>query len=882
MLDQSIWPKNSPLLIKETAKNSLTDLEEYLDWKQIENDMYDFRDAILILNGLIKDLHYYRWPDEEPIGVLDHLTSAIKKDKNIVELCKLILAVPKDFSFEDDISSKRSVNQYTLNAKKVAKSLISMGLFRVLRPGANIADFIRTALVYRASAKRRFRVREKVASEVNFIMKDVLKELDKIGGITYGSKYTKYGWVNRSSTLARSRADYIIHINDIPIVAVVSVFQETTGGRQQRDLELTYPSLQSKLRKDNISLALIIDGRGIKEAPERVLLKMLEGVDICCTLNQALEGFLAKSLEEVIMNGINGSVKLPIDFIIESALSSGQSINVKDLTLENSHARAALASYAAKNSHLGLILMNGGESLSWERSSLVSRSIALKNNDKVDAFKPRDWMLLFSDLLQVGKSVSINEQDKRFSSNLISISSDNVIPAQFLLCGTVEAANSDILRSVALASLRNTHDANIAVVISQKNNFSASPSDDLVAVQATLSTNVIPLTPLDLERYAQGAKSPRDAFVEDLLRVTDLTKISPFVINSVTPRRIFFGREQEQAILLSTLSTNSVALLGGRRIGKTSLMQQVRRILSEAEYLPFFGDCQTVSDWQSFSDLAHRNWNVPYHEEFLPQHLVDIAWKISKNNDKRIVFLLDEIDQLLFWDKNQNGGATNAFFKACRTISQEGIAQFIFSGERTIATEMWNPQSPHWNFCRSLPVRQLSREASESLLIDNIKSMQVSIKDEDIFRNLAWKYTSGHPQIVQTLGDYIVRSLNNKSGNNRFSVSPIDLERICETYEFAEKYLTTYWGQSTYLERLISTLVADGINSPINMMSWIDGKSIHVSEEEVTTGLRMLEIYGVIEKSNNGYVLSAEWFPSALSFYGGVARVQNQYLERIK
>src|SRR5207248_4822981 len=105
---------------------------------------------------------------------------------------------------------------------------------------------------------------------------------------------------------------------------------------------------------------------------------------------------------------------------------------------------------------------------------------------------------------------------------------------------------------------------------------------------------VIILSVTQLLHLAQSSSPPRDAFLSIVLDQSDLTKVSPFVLSSVTPARIFVGRDAERATLLATLATNSVAVLGGRRIGKTSLMKHVTAALESADFEPFFADCQAV------------------------------------------------------------------------------------------------------------------------------------------------------------------------------------------------------------------------------------------------------------------------------------------------
>src|SRR5207253_333476 len=100
---------------------------------------------------------------------------------------------------------------------------------------------------------------------------------------------------------------------------------------------------------------------------------------------------------------------------------------------------------------------------------------------------------------------------------------------------------------------------------------------------------------------------------------------------------------------------------------------------------------------------------------FDPDGLFELVTSLDDKSGRTPVFLLDETDQLLRWDASHDTAVPEAFVRACRTLSQQGVAQFVFSGERVISQKLWDAQSPHWNFCRPLMLRQLERDAAEEL-----------------------------------------------------------------------------------------------------------------------------------------------------------------------
>ena len=64
-----------------------------------------------------------------------------------------------------------------------------------------------------------------------------------------------------------------------------------------------------------------------------------------------------------------------------------------------------------------------------------------------------------------------------------------------------------------------------------------------------------------------------------------------------------------------------------------------------------------------------------------------------------VIFLLDEVDELLAFDARSQHGR---LFKTFRAVSHEGICRLLFSGSRTFYRHLHNPQSPFFNFCEHI------------------------------------------------------------------------------------------------------------------------------------------------------------------------------------
>jgi len=802
----------------------------------------------------------------------ERLAEAIVTEPKLYSLLCSILFLSSEVQLEDGrkLPAPHSPPRSQKAALDAADVLLELGIASLLPPHSDIEHVALLLQVSVDSARRRFRVDSKLKARVFRIVASAIEEAGRITGLPY-----EVGTSSLIPLSVRGMVEYTVLLNRIPCAAVSVTFQSHSGGRQSRELSSSYPSLHRALLDHGIELFLIADGRGIGEASDRVLTALTSSVPQAMSLKEAESGRLLKGLVEQ-----SRTVRQPreedvsVAKLIESALSTGQPVMAASLPVSLESSRLALARYASANSELNLELSPDGSVLAWRSSKLVQALFALRTN--------------FQAAVAVGAAVSVlnGTTHSEMTSSAFCARSVRLDEAEDLLSTTVVgasplAADPELVRSFAKEALQSGLHSKFAILIAP-----IPPSQEQAAALATLQSflpiSVVVVSLVELDSLARSKQNPSAFLQATLLQQSDLTKLSPFVVRGVTPSRVFFGREEEESTLLSTLATNSVALLGGRRIGKTSLMRHCSGRLELAGLRPFFGDCQVVRSWEDFGKLAERNWKVNLNGAFMPSSLYSIVEQLAQRDPGGVVILLDEIDQLLDWDSHRSEDEVpEAFFRTCRSISQQGMAQFVFSGERTIAKRIWDASSPHWNFCRPLLLRQLSRAAAESLISEPLESMGIDIANREELLEICWSRTSGHPELLQFVGDKLVTIVNSRS-RGRIEVDPSDVLSATDTYEFAEQYLETYWGQSNHVERIISLWLLEGSAGLDALQGRLIERSVEVSGFEVQSGLRMLELYGIAEQVPQGYSLRLEWFRSALEYYGGASSALSRYLGELR
>jgi hypothetical protein len=848
-------------------RNSITpDLYEaarYIDWEEIERGLEKYADEIGFLQSAV---------DGDFLNT-ETLTAGLQQHQHLYEVACLLLALPQAaIGFSDGRELPESGRRLSpTQATVVAPLLFELGLSRLIVSGIIVRSLVRAALTNSDAGKRRYRVGATIKERLKKVLDEAIALANQESNLTI-ERVPESLWPHT----VRGRVDCILALGSRQSIAVVSVFQTATGGRQLNELSTIYPNMQREIAELGLNLILVADGRGVREARESILRSLFVGVASCMTFRQAANGRLLQEILRLIKTEPPSQERRALKSIIHAAISSGRTISVKDLPADNQRSSVALAAFANENSEWDLALDPASSSISWRKQGLVQQALVLKNN-----FSSEAALAFFTEIFTTSQ-MELPEQRGAVLSTLVAMKDgDGIIPKK-LLVGVTTMPNAEVVREMAMLALTKSPESKMSVLLTAQT-LDGEVATHLRRLQSTLTSNVIVLDGDILLRMAQSKEAPKTILARQLLEQSDLIKASPFVLNSVTPSRMFYGRETEEADMVSTLGSNSVALLGGRRIGKTSLMRHVDQRLRDGGFKTFFGDCQTVRDWDGFAQMANSRWGIPLAHPFRPNHLFDLVKQLRGRSNSKVVFLLDEIDQLLDWDKKHaDDQVPEAFFRACRTVSQEGDAQFVFSGERTIAARLWDAQSPHWNFCQPLMLRQLDRNSASQLLIKPLRAMQIVIADEPVFADAAWLRTSGHPQLLQTLGDALVRRLNEKPPTERGHLSARDLVSIADAWSFAEAYLETYWGQATSLERVLTLLVVSGYDRLEVCRDHLNELGVKRSIDEVRAGLRMLELYGIIDAAGPGYRVRLDWFAAALGYYGTREKLLDQYVATLK
>jgi hypothetical protein len=206
-----------------------------------------------------------------------------------------------------------------------------------------------------------------------------------------------------------------------------------------------------------------------------------------------------------------------------------------------------------------------------------------------------------------------------------------------------------------------------------------------------------------------------------------LTALSPFqTIGPLPPGSpIFFGREAERIFIETHLRQVSILVVGGRRVGKTSLLNQVRHwARREKDLEPIYLDLQNVRSREAFVQALRSGLESPDNPTETKKLKRVLAGSKSmeglqavvaavRKRGKLPVFLLNEIDGLQ--DDRELIGEW-------RSLSESNQARFVMAAYSTIA-QLGSPDSPFFHFTqgtsfggKAVAPTALSETAAKKLL----------------------------------------------------------------------------------------------------------------------------------------------------------------------
>jgi tetratricopeptide (TPR) repeat protein len=373
---------------------------------------------------------------------------------------------------------------------------------------------------------------------------------------------------------------------------------------------------------------------------------------------------------------------------------------------------------------------------------------------------------------------------------------------------------------------------------------------------------------------------------------------NPYIVgNSVGDSPAFVGRAnvlREVVRILRHPHQNAIVLFGQRRIGKTSVLQELDAKLFKEDYYPIYFDLQDKAQWplkQVLQELALEISDVlqkgkpdlgafpetTFHEVWLPDVLNNLP------PEKSLVLLFDEFD-VLDDPKSEQAGAV--FFPYLRdnllSIDLQRL-NFVF----VIGRKIDDLNNIVLSLFKSIPTKRVSLLHKE----DTVKLVRLSENNQtlnwaDDAIEKVWQLTNGHPYLTQCLCSRVWENIHDKSPDKAPPVILKDIEiAIPDTIAASYGMLAWLWGGLPPAERVVASALASAgekVMTEIQLEHLLKENGVQMMVRELQNAPRLLQDWDLIEPDvGGGYRFRVELLRRWIAEHKPISQVQDE-LDRIE
>jgi tetratricopeptide (TPR) repeat protein len=346
----------------------------------------------------------------------------------------------------------------------------------------------------------------------------------------------------------------------------------------------------------------------------------------------------------------------------------------------------------------------------------------------------------------------------------------------------------------------------------------ASLSDDIQRMLNTRIANrrergpvIVPISQQEIEQPADALRKLRSALDKWLFR-RDL-----FANNSPVHGDRFFGRKAVLAeVEDDVFESRSVGIFGLRKVGKTSLLHELRTRLSASGDIVLYLDLLAVPE--GVTDTGFLYWDLANQLKNNSKHLnltEQIKWRLGGNYENildipqdfrisvafdsdlkavlrlisstqlspspKVVLILDEVERLLPTRLGEPGfSGFFAFFSYFRGVAQQtkDLTLIVTAANPSIqeAAQFDGRDNPVFNFFKETYLKLLEQEECSKMISTLGRGMGIRFNPETC--SLIYTLTGGHPFITRMFCSYISDFYRDRPLN----VAPSMVEDLTESY----------------------------------------------------------------------------------------------------
>jgi Cdc6-like AAA superfamily ATPase len=385
--------------------------------------------------------------------------------------------------------------------------------------------------------------------------------------------------------------------------------------------------------------------------------------------------------------------------------------------------------------------------------------------------------------------------------------------------------------------------------------------------KTSLNYNLVLIGGEEQKKVTQSRR-PSGELLDLISTQVPISFLSPYETRAPVTGSRFFGREQEISRILANPDTNQV-VLGIRRIGKTSLLRETERIFNEREETArvFYLECSDLLSTDDYVREVVRKLNPRELPRLQMQKYIfffpNFLERMSKQFKSKIIFLLDEIDNLVIMQRGDW-----ELFRMLRASSNKGACQYIIAGFREAMREQYILDSPFYNFAQEIRLSEFSRQQARDLIITPMENLRVRLHNQEEIVNRIYDETSGQPNLIQY---YCLILLRNLDQTGKRELSPGSLLDVYSDEGFTSHLLTSFMQNTENREKgLIYAILLSAEDggkkgfSHEEIDNMLHKGGIDLRQKSIDDACNLLTLAGIIHRKGKDFYFASPVFTKVL------------------
>jgi hypothetical protein len=364
------------------------------------------------------------------------------------------------------------------------------------------------------------------------------------------------------------------------------------------------------------------------------------------------------------------------------------------------------------------------------------------------------------------------------------------------------------------------------------------------------------------------SRRPSGELLDLISAQVPISNLAPYETRAPVTGSRFFGREYEISRIVGNPDTNH-AILGIRRIGKTSLLREVERILKEAQdpahivYLEC-SDLLTTDDYirevvRKLNPRELPRLHLQKYIFFFP----DFLERMARATGSKLIFLLDEVDNLVLMQRGDW-----ELFRMLRASANKGACQYVIAGFREAMREQYMLDSPFYNFAQEIRLSEFTRRQAQDLIVTPMENLRVRIRNKEEVVGRIYDETAGQPNLIQYYCTILLRKLD-ETGQRW--ISPQSLIDVYADEGFKNHLLTSFMQNTEAREKALVYAILLASEEPRSRgvsLSFVDAalrkRGIVLPQDSIDEACSVLVLAGVLHRKGREYFFTSPVFTRVL------------------